>query len=266
MRRQTAFTLIELLVVISIIALLMAILMPVLSRAREQGKRACCLSNLKQLMLAWGMYADDNNGRIVMGCTQKSAETAWGGPYNCWVYYVNPGSNPSEQAKLQGIRDGGLFRYIKNERLYKCPTGIRGEVVTYAIPDGMNGHRIADVQGLELIVTRRESIKNPGQRIVFLDEGQLTSSSWTIWYSQPRWWDQPTLRHGNGTNFAFADHHADYWKWNDARTINVAQIGQDVWQSSGRHDISLSTQPGNEDLMNTQRGCWGKLGYTPESL
>src|SRR4030042_942704 len=60
-----AFTLIELLVVIAIIALLMAILLPALGRAREQGKRAVCLHNLGQLMVAWNMYADDNAEKIV---------------------------------------------------------------------------------------------------------------------------------------------------------------------------------------------------------
>jgi len=63
----TGFTLIELLVVIAIIAVLMAILMPALNRAREQGKRAACLSNLKQMTLSWIMYADDNDDRIVNG-------------------------------------------------------------------------------------------------------------------------------------------------------------------------------------------------------
>jgi len=65
--RRKGFTLIELLVVIAIIALLMAILMPVLKTAREQGKRIVCIGNLKQLTLAWIMYADDNDGKIVNG-------------------------------------------------------------------------------------------------------------------------------------------------------------------------------------------------------
>ncbi|MHC4070937.1 MAG: type II secretion system protein [Planctomycetota bacterium] len=63
MRRKEGFTLIELLVVIAIIAILLAILMPALNRVREQGKRAVCLSNLKQLSLAWILYADDNERR-----------------------------------------------------------------------------------------------------------------------------------------------------------------------------------------------------------
>ena len=58
------FTLIELLVVIAIIAVLMAILMPALNRARLQGKRAACMGNLKQLTLAWIMYSDENDDKI----------------------------------------------------------------------------------------------------------------------------------------------------------------------------------------------------------
>jgi len=65
MRKQKGFTLIELLVVIAIIAILMAILLPALNRVREQGKRVVCLSNLKQLTLAWIMYADENDGKLV---------------------------------------------------------------------------------------------------------------------------------------------------------------------------------------------------------
>ena len=64
-KRNKGFTLIELLVVIAIIAVLMAILMPSLNRAKEQGKRAACLANLKQMTLAWLMYNDENDGLIV---------------------------------------------------------------------------------------------------------------------------------------------------------------------------------------------------------
>jgi len=64
MRRSHGFTLSELLVVIAIIAILMAILMPALNRARLQGKRAACMGNLKQLTLAWIMYADENDDKI----------------------------------------------------------------------------------------------------------------------------------------------------------------------------------------------------------
>ena len=66
-RRPAAFTLIELLVVIAIIAILTAILMPALNRTPEQGRRAACMGNLRQLGLAWIMYAADNDDKIVNG-------------------------------------------------------------------------------------------------------------------------------------------------------------------------------------------------------
>ena len=71
MSRRAGFTPIELPVVIAIIAILMAILIPTLHRAREQGQRATCLSNLKQLTAAWMMYANENDDKIVHGCTGK---------------------------------------------------------------------------------------------------------------------------------------------------------------------------------------------------
>jgi len=71
----TGFTLIELLVVIAIIAVLMAILMPALNRAREQGKRTACLNNLRQLTLGWILYADDSDDKIVHADTGR--DDAW---------------------------------------------------------------------------------------------------------------------------------------------------------------------------------------------
>jgi prepilin-type N-terminal cleavage/methylation domain-containing protein len=63
--RQKGFTLIELLVVIAIIAVLMGILMPALQIAREQGQRAACQGNLRQLTIAWNLYAQENDDKLV---------------------------------------------------------------------------------------------------------------------------------------------------------------------------------------------------------
>ncbi len=252
MAKRQAFTLIELLVVIAIIAILMGILLPTLNRAREQGKRAACLSNLKQLTMAWIMYADENDDRIPLANTgNDSAWTQW------------PGADATEQDKLEGIRAGALFPYCPSVKLYKCPTGVRGELVTYAVVDCMNGY--ADMPGTKnLMIKRRLAIKRPDTRIVFLDEGRLSPNSWTIWYDQEKWWDQITARHGNGTNLGFADGHSEYWKWNDPRTIDIAQMDYNQWQNSGRQS-SMASSPGNEDLHKVQRGAWGQLGYVPNT-
>ncbi len=247
---RRAFTLIELLVVIAVIAVLMAILMPALNRAREQGKRIACLNNLGQLVKGWIMYADDSDDKILHADTGRD---------DAWVRH--PGGNPTPQQRIDGIKAGLLFRYCPEVKLYKCPTGVRGEFVTYAIVDAMNGY--PDIPGTkDLMVYRRMQIKRPDSRIVFLDEGRLSPNSWTLWYDQERWWDQITARHGDGTNFGFADGHSEYWKWKDPRTLDVAKADYVQWQNTGRYG-SESTQPGNEDLHRVQRGVWTKLGYTP---
>jgi prepilin-type N-terminal cleavage/methylation domain-containing protein/prepilin-type processing-associated H-X9-DG protein len=249
MKKRRGFTLIELLVVIAIIAVLMAILMPVLNRAKEQGKRAACLGNLQQMMLGWIMYADDNDNKIVCGETNR----------NCWVYW--PGRGATEQERIQGIKDGLLFRYCPNVKLYKCPTGIRGEVVTYAIVDAMNGHD--SIPGAEgQVLKNRLQIPRPGQQIVFLDEGRLSPTSWTVWYDRERWWDQITARHGDGTNLSFADGRAEYWKWRDPRTLEIAKMDYDYWQGTARHGNEAESR-GNPDLHSMQKGAWGELGYIP---
>jgi prepilin-type N-terminal cleavage/methylation domain-containing protein/prepilin-type processing-associated H-X9-DG protein len=247
----TGFTLIELLVVIAIIAILMAILMPVLHKAREQGKRAVCLHNLEQLTIAWIMYADDNEDKIVNGNTGVGSDCH--DPYDetkrCWVCWPE---SDSQKDKIKAIKDGLLFSYCPNVKLYKCPTGIRGEMRTYSIVDAMNGAPV--IPGTKgLVIKNRMKIRRPGERFVFVDEGRTTPVSWTVYYDRESWWDPVPIRHGNGTNFSFADGHSEYWKWRDKRTIKFGRVPVE------------NPQPGNEDLHKVQKAAWGRLGYTPSS-
>jgi prepilin-type N-terminal cleavage/methylation domain-containing protein len=139
-KRRSGFTLIELLVVIAIIAVLMAVLMPALNRAREQGKRASCMGNLKQLGLSWVMYAEENEGKLVHGNACNPGQFGAYDPVNGhkkedpWVHSDfnlegdDPYDDDPDEPERQALRDGALFKYLKQTKLYQCPTGVRGEL------------------------------------------------------------------------------------------------------------------------------------------
>ncbi len=257
MGKRRAFTLIELLVVIAIIAVLMAILMPTLQRAREQGKRAVCLNNVKQLTLAWILYADDNDDKIVngMGGVDRLKEKAWVGM--CWA---NSYEQLPEDQQIRAIKEGALWSYCKELKLYRCPTGFRGELLTYAVMDGVNGKLRADTRKPGVWVTKKAEIRNQAYRMVFIDEGYVTPDSFATHYVEERWYDDPTVRHGDGTNFSFADGHSEYHKWKGLETI---KLGRSQIRMHIGSRFSPQTGGGKMDLQFVQKGCWGGLGYEP---
>jgi prepilin-type processing-associated H-X9-DG protein len=252
--------LIELLVVIAIIAILMAILMPALARVREQGKRAACMGNLKQLTLAWIMYADENDGKLVNGATGFSNQNmSWGDHRNeqAWV----DGFSRVWDEQIDAIRRGALYPLVKNEKVYRCPTGRRGEALTYSIMFSMNAVNHTWVQGAGAHVKKlSEIVPNTAMRLVFIDEGYMTSDAYAVYYDREQWFDSPPVRHGDGTTLSFADGHADHWKWKGTDTIKHAR---DEEQTGPQVGWTPQTDEGFQDLYQMQRGCWGKLGYEP---
>jgi prepilin-type N-terminal cleavage/methylation domain-containing protein/prepilin-type processing-associated H-X9-DG protein len=257
---RKGFTLIELLVVIAIIALLLAILMPALQRAREQGKRIVCLSNLRQLTLAWIMYADENEGKIVngMGGIDRPDEKAWVG--KCWAGNYGSGGQLPENQQLRAIKDGALFPYCKDVSLYRCPTGYRGEMLTYAAMDSMNGKARQGTRTPGVWIKRRSNISQPVYRAVFIDEGWVTPDSFAVHFETEQWWDDPPVRHGDGTTLSFADGHAEHWKW---KGIDTIRMGRERERGHPGNHYSPETQSGYEDLYKVQIATWGDLGYTP---
>ncbi len=284
MKGRRAFTLIELLVVIAIIAILMAILMPALNRVKEQGKRIVCESNLKSLQLCWIMYADENDGKIVNGeagfdrSSGGLTEIAWMG-HGWGANWDRPDAATvgtlTDREKKLAIEHGSLWEYVKDYDVYKCPTGRRGECVTYAAVDAMNArYRNGTYTGSNPItavgarngrtvlwIKRRSEISSPGpaQRMVFIDEGAMTPDSFAVHYDNPGpWWDDPPARHGDGTTVSWADGHVSHLKWKAAETITWARDHRDYY---GSGSFMPTTPEGKEELEDFRKAVWGKLGY-----
>jgi prepilin-type N-terminal cleavage/methylation domain-containing protein/prepilin-type processing-associated H-X9-DG protein len=112
MKRRAGFTLIELLVVIAIIAVLAAILFPVFAQARDKARAASCLSNLKQIGLAWNMYLQDYDETIMPFFTPAGPNTAGSADYTSpLIHYWNV----------------DLFPYMKNLQVFVCPSALKSE-------------------------------------------------------------------------------------------------------------------------------------------
>ena len=286
MKKQKGFTLIELLVVIAIIALLMALLMPALERAREQARRIICLNNLRELTFGWILYAENNDGKLVNGAPQ-SAECQANAPSSGehareipWIgrafhdNYQNGEKLPLECQK-KAIKLGALWEYVEDLKVYRCPTGLAGEMCTYAAMDGANGlsrsgeGTVEDEHWMKSMLAYRF----PYRRIIFIDEGWVTPDSFAVHFrggSQEKWWDDPTVRHGDGTAQSYADGHSDWKKWQGAWTVAFGRATIGSHQNDNAPGAPLpdgtvvtATSDDYRDLYWIQRGNWGELGYTP---
>ncbi|GMV98551.1 MAG: prepilin-type N-terminal cleavage/methylation domain-containing protein [Phycisphaerae bacterium] len=278
--RRRAFTLIEVLVVVAIIALLVAILLPSLSRAREVSRRSVCLHNLKMLGQCWVLYHTENKGMLVYpGTTRPPTLNAdWAHWYQTrapgWVRFVeaaptDPTSRPLRE-QWDAIRQGALFRYARTEEIYRCPSTRKNEARTYGGHFGIADTRDHYTNQLWLEngdpgkpyppVWKIDQIKRPADRIAFLDDTpEDWDACWMIWAYRPAWWNILYMRHDKGTTLSFTDGHATMWRWFEPET--VAYLSQ-PWRV-GETKISSNTQSrGNRDLHRLQIGVWGFLGYT----
>jgi prepilin-type N-terminal cleavage/methylation domain-containing protein/prepilin-type processing-associated H-X9-DG protein len=234
-RRDRGFTLVELLVVIGIIALLIAILMPALSRAREASKRTQCASNMRQLMTGYISYTLENKNWLVYGASgdPNASDTANRGN-KPWLYPDN--------LNINAVKDGALYPYINNTGVYRCPADTSLNNRSYSISalfNGEWGYAQSRPRALKMNQIRRTS-----EVIVFVEEfdprGYLMNSFW-IEPTGDRFVDALAFWHKTGCNFAWADGHVEWKIYDDPRTPKIVTNNVD--------------SPGNKDLKFLQANC-----------
>ncbi len=242
-RKSRGFTLIELLVVIAIIAILAAMLLPVVGRVRCKAQTVWCLNNEKQLTLCWVLYAQDHSDVLVQNLQMST---------NAWVAgFVRALPDATNE---MDIRAAKLFVYNTSVAIYRCPAAAqqvpgvlagdprvvgRGIVRHFSMSGRMGGgDDLAWILGTKYAPFKKTGdIKrpNPSQALVFIDESiNSVDDAFFATQLQETWMNSPTVRHTRGAVFSFADSHAERWQW---RKLNVEQ---DWWAPalSGGNDTT----------------------------
>ena len=227
--QKRAFTLIELLVVIAIIAILAALLLPVLGRSKATAQGAQCTSNHRQLVLAWSMYGHDNDDRIPV--------------LENWV--AGDMTDPFDATNVSLLLDpklSVLARYVTRPGIYKCAGDQSDFVRSVSMNNRMNpmlpGYWLHGGGDRYEIFTRSQQIRTPSDIYVTVDErsdtindGSLcvdmsnTGNAEGIGTSDPYWMtDYPASYHNGSGRFSFVDGHVEGQRWLEPTT--VVPLGQ----------------------------------------
>jgi prepilin-type N-terminal cleavage/methylation domain-containing protein/prepilin-type processing-associated H-X9-DG protein len=240
-RAKRGFTLIELLVVIAIIAILASMLLPAISKAKQKATGIKCLSNQKQMSLAWLMYAHDHDDRVTLNHL---------GNTNSWIggnVAALPGAT-----NINDIRNATLFKYNSSLEIYRCPSDtlpftVGGRKVTrvrsYSMSGRWAGQSAADFvnPGLKYWTKLSEVTKpSPSAAFVFVDEDadSIDDGFYAVRATVANggfWQNTPSSRHGNGGIVAFADGHAELWRWLEPTTKKLK--GLDKTTKAGDRDL-----------------------------
>lgn len=211
-RWHRGFTLIELLVVIAIIAILAAVLFPVLTNAKEKGRLTTCTFNLKSLASAFRMYADDFGGRL-----PKS--------YYGWQPQIGVDWCDCELGNTNRVypRKGSVYRYVRNLSVYKCPSdngvaptnnvtqadtsiSLKDYPISYAM-NWMLGPNNNDLKGPVV-----DTISRPSKVLLLIHEGRENIDDGCFYWGVGNFdgANKPSKIHLGGTAAAYVDGHA---KW-----------------------------------------------------
>jgi prepilin-type N-terminal cleavage/methylation domain-containing protein/prepilin-type processing-associated H-X9-DG protein len=217
-RSPAAFTLIELLVVIAIIAILAALLLPVLSSAKGKAYRITCMSNLTQLQKGWHLYITDNSDwmppNMWDGVTGDSAAS----PVGSWVV------GNAREISATNIARGVQWPYHPSVGVYRCPADAAKAV------DGMTprvrSYSLDLWLGIQSTGPYARWEKQKGSQLartatiygfVCENEGSIEDGCFSCYPpglpESSQWLNLPANRHSRGGTFSFADGHVEYWRW-----------------------------------------------------